>query len=121
MSHYLKLSPGLEVDEVPSDHSGVGDVPDRSVLHVQSLGGPAVLDEGHLLGPDREPAPVPLWRRPGDPRGPITNRHLLQMSAGLKFVGNQEPGGSPQNTVLDHYYIYTGGIDAFNFSINEPQ
>ena len=42
------------------------------------------------------------------------------MSGGLKFVGNQEPGGSPQNTVLDHYYIYTGGIDAFNFSITRP-
>lgn len=67
-----------------------------------------------------EPAAVPLWRRPGDPRGPITHRHLLQMSAGLKFVGNQEPGGSPQNTVLDHYYIYTGGIDAFEFSITRP-
>jgi CubicO group peptidase (beta-lactamase class C family) len=67
-----------------------------------------------------QPAPVPAWRAPGDPRGPITNRHLLQMSAGLKFVGNQEPGGSPQNTVLDHYYIYTGGIDAFDFSITRP-
>ena len=40
-----------------------------------------------------QPAPVPLWRRPSDPRAPILNRHLLQMSAGLKFVGNQEPGG----------------------------
>jgi CubicO group peptidase (beta-lactamase class C family) len=67
-----------------------------------------------------QPAAVPAWRRPGDPRGPITHRHLLQMSAGLKFVGNQEPGGSPQNTVLDHYYIYTGGIDAFDFSITRP-
>ena len=67
-----------------------------------------------------QPAPVPLWRRPSDPRAPITNRHLLQMSAGLKFVGNQEPGGSPQNTVLDHYYIYTGGIDAFAYSITRP-
>jgi CubicO group peptidase (beta-lactamase class C family) len=42
------------------------------------------------------------------------------MSAGLKFVGNQEPGGSPTNTVLDHYYIYTGGIDAFEYSITRP-
>jgi CubicO group peptidase (beta-lactamase class C family) len=67
-----------------------------------------------------QPAPVPAWRRPGDPRGPIRNRDLLQMSGGLKFVGNQEPGGSPQNTVLDHYYIYTGGIDAFEYSITRP-
>ena len=43
-----------------------------------------------------QPAPVPLWQRPGDPRGDIRNIDLLHMSAGLKFVGNQEPGGSPQ-------------------------
>jgi CubicO group peptidase (beta-lactamase class C family) len=67
-----------------------------------------------------QPAPVPLWQGPDDPRRAIRNRDLLQMSAGLKFVGNQEPGGSPTNTVLDHYYIYTGGIDAFNFSITRP-
>jgi CubicO group peptidase (beta-lactamase class C family) len=67
-----------------------------------------------------QPAPVPLWRAPGDPRGAITNRHLLQMSAGLKFVGNQEPGGTPPTTVLDHYYIYTGAIDAFEYSITRP-
>lgn len=67
-----------------------------------------------------QPAPVPLWQQPDDPRRAIRNRDLLQMSAGLKFVGNQEPGGSPTNTVLDHYYIYTGGIDAFNYSITRP-
>ena len=67
-----------------------------------------------------QPAPVPLWRAPGDPRGAIRNRDLLQMSAGLKFVGNQEPGGAPPTTVLDHYFIYTGGIDAFEYSITRP-
>jgi CubicO group peptidase (beta-lactamase class C family) len=67
-----------------------------------------------------QPAPVPLWRQPGDPRGQIRNVDLLHMSGGLKFVGNQEPGGSPTNTVLDHYFIYTGGVDAFEFSITRP-
>jgi CubicO group peptidase (beta-lactamase class C family) len=67
-----------------------------------------------------QPAPVPLWQTPGDPRAAIRNRDLLQMSAGLKFVGNQEPGGTPATTVLDHYYIYTGGIDAFTYSITRP-
>ena len=67
-----------------------------------------------------QPAPVPLWRQPNDPRGQIRNIDLLRMSAGLKFVGNQEPGGSPANTVLDHYFIYTGATDAFNFSITRP-
>jgi CubicO group peptidase (beta-lactamase class C family) len=67
-----------------------------------------------------QPAPVPLWQSPGDPRAKIRNVDLLHMSGGLKFVGNQEPGGSPQNTVLDHYYIYTGAVDAFNYSITRP-
>ncbi|MEC7398829.1 MAG: serine hydrolase, partial [Pseudomonadota bacterium] len=30
-----------------------------------------------------EPAPVPGWQRPGDPRSEITLRHLLQMRSGL--------------------------------------
>jgi CubicO group peptidase (beta-lactamase class C family) len=29
------------------------------------------------------PAPVPEWRRPGDPRGRITTDHLLRMASGL--------------------------------------
>jgi len=66
-----------------------------------------------------QPAPVPLWQRPGDPRAAIRNIDLLHMSAGLKFVGNQE--GAPANTVLDHYYIYTGGIDSYEYSITRPQ
>ena len=66
-----------------------------------------------------QPAPVPLWRQPGDPRGAIRNKDLLRMSAGLKFLGNQEPGA--QLTYPDHYYIYTGGIDAFEYSITRPQ
>ena len=66
-----------------------------------------------------QPAPVPLWRAPGDPRGAIRNIDLLRMSAGLKFLGNQEPGST--QTYPDHYYIYTGGIDAFDYSITRPQ
>ena len=66
-----------------------------------------------------QPAPVPLWRKPGDPRGAIRNSDLLRMSAGLKFLGNQEPGSN--QTYPDHYYIYTGGIDAFEYSITRPQ
>ena len=41
------------------------------------------------------------------------------MSAGLKFLGNQEPGSAARYP--DHYYIYTGGIDAFDYSITRPQ
>ncbi|HEX6324855.1 MAG TPA: serine hydrolase [Vicinamibacterales bacterium] len=66
-----------------------------------------------------QPAPVPLWQRPGDPRAAIRNIDLLRMSAGLKFLGNQEAGSNL--TYPDHYYIYTGAIDAFEYSITRPQ
>jgi CubicO group peptidase (beta-lactamase class C family) len=37
------------------------------------------------------PAPVAAWQRPGDPRGDITLRHLLHMSAGLEHVEEVDP------------------------------
>jgi CubicO group peptidase (beta-lactamase class C family) len=66
-----------------------------------------------------QPAPVPLWQKPADPRSAIRNIDLLRMSAGLKFLGNQEPGSN--QTYPDHYYIYTGAIDAYEYSITRPQ
>lgn len=68
-----------------------------------------------------QPAPVPLWQKPGDPRASIRNIDLLRMSGGLKFVGNQEPGGASNAGYPDHYYIYTGAIDSYQYSISRPQ
>lgn len=38
-----------------------------------------------------ETAPVPSWQRPGDPRGEITLRHLLQMRSGLRHTESGDP------------------------------
>jgi len=38
-----------------------------------------------------EPVALPLWQRPGDPRGEITLRQLLQMRSGLRHKENSEP------------------------------
>ena len=38
-----------------------------------------------------DPAPVPLWQRPGDPRAEITLRHLLQMRSGLRHTESGDP------------------------------
>lgn len=38
-----------------------------------------------------ETAPVPAWQRPGDPRGEITLRQLLQMRSGLRHVESEGP------------------------------
>ncbi|MCC6941975.1 MAG: serine hydrolase [Novosphingobium sp.] len=38
-----------------------------------------------------ETAPVPAWQRPGDPRGEITLRQLLQMRSGLRHAEAIDP------------------------------
>ena len=48
-----------------------------------------------------EPAPVPEWRKPRDPRGAITLRQLLTMSSGLKFV-EEYVAGSDSVQMLYH-------------------
>ena len=65
-----------------------------------------------------DPAPVGEWRRsPDDARATIRIMDLMRMSSGLRFSrGSQEdePG------YHDHDLIYTGAIDAFEFSITQP-
>ena len=41
-----------------------------------------LVSDGRLVLDD--PAPVPAWQRPGDPRGSITLRQLLNMASGLE-------------------------------------
>jgi CubicO group peptidase (beta-lactamase class C family) len=38
-----------------------------------------------------ESAPIPAWQRPGDPRGEITLRQLLQMRSGLRHTEDGDP------------------------------
>ena len=38
-----------------------------------------------------EGVPIPAWQRPGDPRGEITLRQLMQMRAGLKHAEESDP------------------------------
>jgi len=67
-----------------------------------------------------QPAPVAAWRKPGDPRGAIRNIDLLRMSSGLRFIATQDPDYTPDKGYPDHFYIYTGAVDAFEYSINVP-
>jgi CubicO group peptidase (beta-lactamase class C family) len=67
-----------------------------------------------------QPAPVPEWRQPGDPRGAIRIVDLLHMSSGLKFIAGQDPDYSIDKGYPDHTLVYTGAIDAFKHSITRP-
>jgi len=65
-------------------------------------------------------APVPEWQKPGDPRGAIRNIDLLHMSSGLRFIATQDADYSPDKGYPDHFYIYTGAVNAFDYSVNVP-
>jgi len=67
-----------------------------------------------------QPAPVAPWRKPGDPRGAIRNIDLLRMSSGLRFIATQDPDYTPDKGYPDHFYIYTGAVDVFEYSMNKP-
>jgi CubicO group peptidase (beta-lactamase class C family) len=68
-----------------------------------------------------QPAPVDLWHQvAGDPRAKIRNIDLLRMSSGLKFIAEQDPDYTPDKGYPDHFYIYTGAVNAFDYTISQP-
>jgi CubicO group peptidase (beta-lactamase class C family) len=54
------------------------------------------------------------------PRSKIRNIDLLRMSGGLRFLAEQDPDYSPDKGYADHFYIYTGAVDVFAYSIGRP-
>ncbi len=67
-----------------------------------------------------DPAPVPEWRRPGDPRGPIRVRDVMRMSSGLSFTGQDDRWMDSTWQYHDHFFIYAGAVDAYKYSISSP-
>jgi len=64
-------------------------------------------------------APIPGWEH--DARSEITIRNILNMSSGLRFRAMQDPGYDPALGYPDHLYVYTGGINAFEFAASRKQ
>jgi CubicO group peptidase (beta-lactamase class C family) len=67
-----------------------------------------------------DPAPVPDWRRPGDPRGAIRVRDVMRMSSGLSFTGQDDRWMDPTWQYHDHFFIYAGAVNAFKYAIESP-
>ncbi|MBT2186467.1 serine hydrolase domain-containing protein [Sphingobium nicotianae] len=68
------------------------------------------------LGLD-DPAPIPAWHQPGDPRSAITLRELLQMRSGLQNSELWQPGG--HSDALD-MVVGEGARDQAAFAAAKP-
>jgi CubicO group peptidase (beta-lactamase class C family) len=67
-----------------------------------------------------QPAPIPEWQTPGDPRAKITIANLAHMSSGLRIRAPQDPDYDPNGPYPDHIYLYTGAINAFHYAATRP-
>jgi CubicO group peptidase (beta-lactamase class C family) len=67
-----------------------------------------------------QPAPVPEWQSPGDPRAKIRIGDILQMSSGLRIRAPQDPDFDPAGPYPDHLYLYTGTVDSFKYAATRP-
>jgi hypothetical protein len=61
-----------------------------------------------------QPAPIPEWQSPGDPRAKIRIADILRMSSGLRIRAPQDPDYDPSGPYPDHLYLYTGSVNSFN-------
>jgi CubicO group peptidase (beta-lactamase class C family) len=67
-----------------------------------------------------QPAPIPEWQRPGDPRRDIRIGDLMRMSSGLRFRAPQDPGYDAAVGYPDHLYVYTGTVNTFEWTAQRP-
>jgi CubicO group peptidase (beta-lactamase class C family) len=68
----------------------------------------------------KQPAPIPEWQQPGDPRGKIRIIDLLQMSSGLRVRAPLDPEYDPAGPYPEHLYLYTIGADTFGYAARRP-
>ncbi|WP_120716783.1 serine hydrolase domain-containing protein [Tsuneonella amylolytica] len=64
-----------------------------------------------------ETPPIPRWQRPGDPRGEITLRQLLQMRSGLRHT---EAGEVPYESSEVRMLFLDGRDDMATFAESQP-
>jgi CubicO group peptidase (beta-lactamase class C family) len=67
-----------------------------------------------------QPAPIPEWQKPGDPRAKITIADLLRMSSGLACRAPNDPDFDPKGPYPCHLYLYTTPGSAFAYAASRP-
>jgi CubicO group peptidase (beta-lactamase class C family) len=67
-----------------------------------------------------QPAPIPEWQKPGDPRQQIRIQDILRMSSGIRIKGPDDPDFDPNGTYPDHLFLYTGRVNSFQYAATRP-
>ena len=67
-----------------------------------------------------QPAPIPEWQRPGDPRQAIRIGDIMRMSSGLRIRAPQDPDYDPALGYPDHLYYYTSTANTFEWAATRP-
>ena len=67
-----------------------------------------------------EPAPIPEWQNPRDPRRTIKVSDLLRMSSGLDFDNFGLSPSTSYSAANEHFRIYFDALDVFAHSVNQP-
>jgi len=68
-----------------------------------------------------QPAPIPQWHGKGDARAKIRIKDIMHMSSGLFCRAPQDPDFNPLAGYPDHLYLYTGGVNSFEYAASLPQ
>jgi CubicO group peptidase (beta-lactamase class C family) len=68
-----------------------------------------------------QPAPIPEWQQPGDPRQEIRIMDIMRMSSGIRIRAPQDPDWNDSLGYPDHLYLYTGGINSYKWAATRPQ
>ena len=68
-----------------------------------------------------QPAPIPEWQTPGDPRQEIRIGDIMRMSSGLRIRAPQDPDYDPSIGYPDHVYLYTGTVNSYEYAATRPQ
>lgn len=68
-----------------------------------------------------QPAPIPQWQGKDDGRANIRIMDLMHMASGLYCRAPQDPDYDSSKGYPDHLYLYTGGVNAFEYAANLSQ
>jgi CubicO group peptidase (beta-lactamase class C family) len=68
-----------------------------------------------------QPAPIPQWQGKNDGRAGIRIMDIMHMSSGLQCRAPLDPDFDTALGYPDHLYLYTGGINSFEWAANLPQ